>query len=119
MRPVVEVDAVLQLPELSDALWLALEQIAPFGMDNSCPLFAVLGARLAGPPQIWKEKHLKIAVKQGTRTVTMKAWNMAGRVEELSAMNATAPMDIAFEIERGWFGGWELTAREFRPAQSA
>ena len=113
MRPVVRIDAVLQLPQLSDALWLALEQLGPFGMDNRSPLFAVLGAQLAGPPQIWKDKHLKIAVKQGTRTVAMKAWNMAERADELSAMTS---MDIAFEIERGWYGGWSLTAREFRAA---
>lgn len=111
MQPVVEIDAVLRLTELSDALWLALEQIGPFGMDNRRPLFAVIGVQLAGPPQVWKDKHLKLAVKQGTRTVTMKAWNMAERAGELSAM---ASMDIAFEIERGWFGGWSLTAREFR-----
>jgi hypothetical protein len=51
-------------------------------------------------------------VKQGTRTVTMKAWNMAERAEEIGAM---ASIDIAFEIERGWSSGWSLTAREFRP----
>jgi single-stranded-DNA-specific exonuclease len=111
MRPVVEIDAVLQLSELSDGLWAALEQIGPFGMGNPRPLFAVLGAQLAGPPQVWKDKHLKMAVKQGTRTVTMKAWNMAERAAELSAM---ASMDIAFEIERGWYVGWELTVQEFR-----
>jgi single-stranded-DNA-specific exonuclease len=110
MRPVVEIDTVLQLTELSDALWFALEQIGPFGMDNRCPLFAVRGVQLAGPPRVWKDKHLKVAVKQGTRTVTMKAWNMAERAAELSSMTS---MDVAFEIERGWSGGWDLTAREF------
>ena len=89
----------------------ALEQLAPFGMDNRLPLFAVQGAELVGAPRVWKDKHLKVAVKQGTRTVTMKAWNMAERAEEIAGMG---PMDIAFEIERGWLGGWELTAREFR-----
>lgn len=111
MRPAVTVDAVLQLTELTDALWLALEQIGPFGMGNQRPVFAVRGAQFAGPPQIWKDKHLKMAVKQGNRTVAMKAWNMAERQAELAAM---ASMDIAFEIERGWYGGWSLTAREFR-----
>jgi single-stranded-DNA-specific exonuclease len=106
----VEIDTVLQLTELSDVLWVALEQLGPFGMDNRCPLFAVRGVQLAGPPRIWKDKHLKVAVKQGTRTVTMKAWNMAERAAELSAMGS---MDIAFEIGRGWYGGWDLTAREF------
>lgn len=111
MRPVVKIDAVLRFADLNDALWLALEQLGPFGMDNRCPLFAVLGAQLAGPPQVWKEKHLKVAVKQGTRTVTMKAWNMADKAEEIGAMGL---MDIAFEIERGWSSSWSLTAREFR-----
>jgi len=111
MRPVVEIDAVVQLPDLSDALWLALEQMGPFGMDNRTPLFAVLGVKLAGPPQMWKDKHLKVVVKQGTRTVAMKAWNMGERAQEIGAMES---MDIAFDIERGWYGGWGLTAREFR-----
>ena len=114
LRPTVEIDAVVQLTELSDRLWVALEQIGPFGMDNECPLFAVCGVGLAGAPLVWKEKHLKVAVKQGTRTVTMKAWNMAERAAELSAISATTSLDIAFEISRGWNGGWELTAKEFR-----
>jgi single-stranded-DNA-specific exonuclease len=112
MRPVVEIDAVVQLSDLSDRLWMALGQMGPFGMDNECPQFAVCGVQLAGPPQVWKDKHLKVAVRQGTRTVTMKAWNMAERAPELSAMTS---LDVAFEIGRGWSGGWELTAREFRP----
>ncbi len=113
LRPTVEIDAILQLSELSDSLWLAIEQLSPFGMDNRRPLFAARGVKLAGPPQVWKEKHLKVAVKQGTRTVTMKAWSMAERAAEIAAMGS---MDIAFEIERGWFGGFDLTAREFRSA---
>jgi single-stranded-DNA-specific exonuclease len=121
LRPVVVVDAAIRLTDLGDALWFALGQMAPFGMDNRAPIFAVQGAVLAGTPMVWKDKHLKLAVKQGTRTVSMKAWNMADRVEEISAMKS---LDIAFEIERGWQGGWELTAREFReheavPAQAA
>ncbi len=111
MRPVVDIDAVVQLAELGDALWLALQQIGPFGMDNRSPLFAVTAVKLVSPPQVWKEKHLKVVVKQGTRTVAMKAWNMAERVHELSEMEL---LDVAFEIDRGWSGGWDLTAREFR-----
>jgi single-stranded-DNA-specific exonuclease len=115
LRPVVEIDATIRLADLGDALWLALEEMAPFGMDNRAPIFAVQGAALAGAPMVWKDRHLKLAVKQGTRTVSMKAWNMADRVEEIGAMQS---LDIAFEIERGWQGGWELTAREFRAAET-
>jgi hypothetical protein len=71
----------------------------------------VLGAELASAPQVWKDKHLKLVVKQGTRTVTMKAWGIAERAEQIGAMGR---LDIAFEIDRGWYGGWDLIAREFR-----
>ena len=61
----------------------ALERIAPFGMGNRRPLFAARGVQLAGPPQVWKEKHLKIAVRQGGRTMMMKGWGLSELAEEL------------------------------------
>ncbi len=116
MQPVVEIDAVLELPEVNEALWSALEQIAPFGMDNPKPLFALRGGRLASPPQLWKEKHLKIALKQGGRTVVLKGFGMGERAGELEAGGV---VDMAFEIERDWFGGLGLLARQFRVVDSA
>jgi single-stranded-DNA-specific exonuclease len=111
MRPVVAVDAVLDLREVNEDLWSALEQIAPFGMDNPRPLFAVRSAQLAGPPQLWKEKHLKIAVRQSGRTVILKGFGMGDRADEWKAVSA---VDVAFEIERDWYGGLGLIARDCR-----
>ncbi len=111
MQPTVEIDAVVELRELDDALWQALEQIAPFGMGNGRPLFAARGVALAGPPQVWKEKHVKLAVRQGGRTVTLKGWNLSHLATELQGVKT---VDIAFEIERDWFGGWGLIVRACR-----
>lgn len=116
MRPTVEVDAVLELPEINDALWAALERIAPFGMGNRRPLFAARGVHFAGPPQVWKEKHLKIAVRQGGRTMMMKGWGMSELAEELREVRE---VDIAFEIERDWFGGWGLVVKACRACGAA
>jgi single-stranded-DNA-specific exonuclease len=116
MRPTVEVDAVVELPEINDALWAALERIAPFGMGNRRPLFAARGVQLAGPPQVWKEKHLKIAVRQGGRTMMMKGWGLSELAEELREVRE---VDIAFEIERDWFGGWGLTVKACRACGAA
>jgi single-stranded DNA-specific DHH superfamily exonuclease len=102
---------VVDLHPVDDDLWAALEQIAPFGTDNPKPLFAARGAELAGPPQVWKEKHIRIAVRQGRRTVMMKGWNMSGLATELRDARS---IDVAFEIERDWYGGWALTARACR-----
>ncbi|MES1257938.1 MAG: hypothetical protein ABUS51_05895, partial [Acidobacteriota bacterium] len=116
MQPVVEIDAVLNLPDVNEELWSALDQIAPFGMDNPKPLFALRGGQLAGPPQLWKEKHLKIALKQAGRTVVLKGFGLGERVGELTG---TGSLDMAFEIERDWFGGLGLLARNFRVCESA
>jgi single-stranded-DNA-specific exonuclease len=116
MRPVVAVDAVLDLREVNEDLWSALEQIAPFGMDNPRPLFAVRSAQLAGPPQLWKEKHLKIAVRKSGRTVILKGFGMGDRAEEWKALSS---IDVAFEIERDWYGGLGLIARDCRACEIA
>jgi single-stranded-DNA-specific exonuclease len=111
MRPVIKVDAVLDLPDVNEELWSALERLAPFGMDNARPIFALRSARLAGPPQLWKEKHLKIPLKQGGRTVVLKGFGMGERAGELQG---AGDIDMTFEIERDWFGGLGLLARNFR-----
>ena len=116
MRPVVDIDAVIELPEINDALWQALEKIAPFGMGNRRPLFAARGVQLAGPPQVWKENHIRLAARQGGRTVMMKGWGLSDLAEELREVKE---VDIAFEIERDWFGGWGLTARACRACGTA
>ncbi|MGA2715279.1 MAG: single-stranded-DNA-specific exonuclease RecJ [Bryobacteraceae bacterium] len=116
MRPMVDIDAVIELPEINDALWQALEKIAPFGMGNRRPLFAARGVQLAGPPQVWKEKHIRLAARQGGRTVMMKGWGLSDLAEELREVRE---VDIAFEIERDWFGGWGLTARACRACGTA
>lgn len=116
MQPTVEVDAVLEFGEINDALWQALERIAPFGMGNRRPLFGARGVQLAGPPQIWKEKHLKLAARQGGRTLMMKGWGLCDLAEELREVKT---VDIAFEIERDWFGGWCLNLRACRACSAA
>ena len=114
MQPAVEIDALIGFGEINDALQAALEQIAPFGMGNRRPLFGARNVQLAGPPQVWKEKHLRLAARQGGRTLMMKGWGLADLAEELREVKA---VDLAFEIERDWFGGWGLTVRACRAAE--
>ena len=115
MRPTVTVDAMVELNEIDDALWCALERIAPFGMGNRRPLFAVCGVDLAGPPQVWKEKHIRLAARQGGKTVMMRGWNLSDLATELRDVKR---VDIAFEVERDWNGGWALTVRACRAAEA-
>jgi len=110
MRPVVKIDAAVDLQAVDDRLLAALERIAPFGMGNPRPFFAARGATLNGRPQLWKEKHLKLALKQSGRSFVMKGFGLAERIGELENCG---PIDIAFEIERDWFGGIGMLARNW------
>jgi single-stranded-DNA-specific exonuclease len=113
MRHTVEVEALVEFGEVNDALWRALEQIAPFGMGNRQPLFGARGVQLAGPPQIWKDKHIRLAARQNGRTLMMKGWGLSALAEELKDVKT---VDIAFEMERDWSGAWGVVVKACRPS---
>ena len=60
LEPGLDIDAELNLDEVSPELFEALELLAPFGQGNPEPLFAARGVRLMAPPKVLKDKHLKL-----------------------------------------------------------
>ncbi len=116
MQPQVEVDGILEPGEANEDLLLALERLAPFGLGNPRPLFAFKSAGLSGAPQPWKEKHLKIMVRKGGRNLLLKAFGMGDQAAE---MDEAGIIDVAFELERDWYGGVGLLARDWRPSAQA
>ena len=114
----VEIDAVLDLGEISERAIDELFSLAPFGHGNPAPMFATLDAEVA-VATVWKDKHLKLTVRQKGRTLSLKAWNFASRVAELAPGSR---VDLAFHIEEdAWsaargYPGWAATLRDFRPA---
>jgi single-stranded-DNA-specific exonuclease len=113
----LHIDAVLELPEITSAAIEDLFLLAPFGHGNPAPLFAALNVEVVGQPAVWKEKHLKLTVRQHDRALTFKAWNFASRVDELQA---GARVDVAFQLEEdSWAAArglphWAATLRDFR-----
>jgi len=116
----VHVDAVVELKELNERAIEEVFTLAPFGHGNPAPLFAALDAEVAGAPVVWKEKHLRLALRQSGRTLSLKAWNFAGRAAELSAGTR---VDVAFALEEDAYSaargypGWCAVLRDFRPAE--
>jgi single-stranded-DNA-specific exonuclease len=115
----LEIDAVLELREITEEAIGELLSLAPFGHGNPQPVFAALGVEVAAAPTIMKEKHLRITVRQNGRSLVLKAWNLAHRASELAA---GARVDVAFTLEddpysaaRG-YPPWAAMLRDFRPA---
>jgi single-stranded-DNA-specific exonuclease len=118
-QPQLQIDAVVGLRELTTGPAVQeLLAMAPFGFGNPPPMLAILGAELAGPPVVMKEKHLRVHLRQDGRSLFPKAWNFAERVADFP-MNAC--LDAAFSVEEDTYGedrgfaNWAAVLRDVRP----
>ena len=122
LMPEVEIDAVLELSEITEPNIAELFALAPFGHGNQPPVLAALDVEVAGPPSVVKEKHLRVMVRQNRRTLVLKAWNFAARAAELAQ---GARIDIAFALEEDAYAAaqgkpaWAAVLRDARPAARA
>ena len=66
--PVLDVEAELDLTEITPALYEVLRLLEPYGAGNHEPAFAARAVRLIAPPKILKDKHIKLKLKAGEAT---------------------------------------------------
>jgi single-stranded-DNA-specific exonuclease len=59
-EPVLDIDAQLDLEQVTPDLFQALERLEPFGQGNPEPVFSAQAVRLMAPPRILKDKHVKL-----------------------------------------------------------
>ncbi|MGC2552847.1 MAG: single-stranded-DNA-specific exonuclease RecJ, partial [Candidatus Sulfotelmatobacter sp.] len=129
--PVLDVEAELDLTEITPALFQMLSLLEPYGTGNHEPAFVARNVRLVAPPKILKDKHVKLKMKSNGNSGstgpsgeprTMRAvfdalgWNMAERLQQTPLLAGDA-IDIAFTIgqnDHPEFGGLELTLRDFK-----
>lgn len=117
--PELELDGVICWREVHERTVAEIGNLAPFGCGHPVPVFAAMDVEVAGPPVPWKEKHLRVPLRQGGRTLWLKAWNFAERRAELAP---GARLDAAVVLEEdsfstaGSFPGWSIVLRDVRPA---
>ena len=114
LRPSLAIDAVAHLSELNDKLYCDLQSLEPFGAGNEAPVFAAMDVEVAAAPSFMKEKHIRVALRDGARTVFFKGFHLADRAGELAP---GARIDVAFSIEEDRYReSWGTTIRDFRMA---
>jgi single-stranded-DNA-specific exonuclease len=64
-EPVLDIDAELDLEQVTPELFQALELLEPFGQGNPEPVFSAQAVRLMAPPKILKDKHVKLKLAAG------------------------------------------------------
>jgi single-stranded-DNA-specific exonuclease len=118
--PEIELDACLDFREINEKSVAEVLSLAPFGFGNPAPLFAALGVEVAAEPAVWKEKHLRVGLRQNGRTVFAKAWNFTGRAADL---RPGARVDVAVALEEDPYalgrgnGGWSVALKDVRPVR--
>lgn len=113
-------EAELPLDLLTPTLTGWLERFAPYGMENSEPLFLARGVRVRAVPRMMKERHIRLCLSQGDRTSSCTAvgWNLAEQCDAL-AVEENSRLDILYKLrenEGRYGGGRELEIIDFRPA---
>jgi single-stranded-DNA-specific exonuclease len=61
--PTLDLDAELDLADVTPQLFQALQLLEPYGMGNPEPIFAARGVQLTAPPRILKDKHVKLKLR--------------------------------------------------------
>jgi single-stranded-DNA-specific exonuclease len=116
-RPHLEVDATVEFREITDRSVADIFSLAPFGYGNPAPLFAAMGVEVAGTPVVWREKGLRVTLRQNGRSLVFKSWHLADRIGEFRPGER---MNIAFSLEEDTYAlnlgypGWAATLRDLR-----
>jgi single-stranded-DNA-specific exonuclease len=111
-------DAYLAVGEITPEIYAAVQRLHPTGMGNEDPVFIATGARVACPPRILKERHIKLhlSAAEGEPTVAAVGWRWADRITALGIGEGSL-LDIAYRLrynDHPEYGGVELEIQDLR-----
>ena len=112
------IDSEIGLEEITDAAVADILRLAPFGFGNPAPMFVARGLEVAAAPEIRNERHVFVRLRAAGKTLRLKGWDFARRVDELQP---GASVDVAFTFEddpysasRG-YAPWQAILKDVRP----
>ena len=119
--PRLALDAEVPLSAITFGLLKDIDRLEPYGAANPKPKFLAAGLKAEAVRAIGKgevQKHLDFRVRQGGTQMRAVAWNMADRIEELTA--AGGDCCLAFTPVVNEWNGYrklELHVTDFKPGK--
>lgn len=114
LRPRLDIDAEVTLPDLSGNTFGAIQQLAPFGQGNPAPTFVSRGVEVINCSTIGSNGgHLRLKLKQGGMVWDGIAFGFGNYLAEVSS-----PLDIVYNLEIDRWRGEErlrLNILDFAP----
>jgi single-stranded-DNA-specific exonuclease len=107
--PEIRVDLPLALGDVTADLEVLLRHFEPFGAGNATPVLMAAGVRLAAPPRVVGQGHLKLRLSADGVELDAIGWGMGRYAPHI---DPAMPFDVAFRLERDeWNGETRLQAR--------
>jgi len=115
LRPHLDIDAEVALPELGGDTFQAIQQLAPFGCGNSSPIFVSRRVEVVSCRTMGKNgDHLKLRLKQDDTVWDGVGFRCGEHLAEVSS-----PLDIVYNLEIDKWSGQErlrLNLLDFAPS---
>jgi single-stranded-DNA-specific exonuclease len=116
----LDCSAELPLHQIDIPFYQALRLLEPYGMGNEEPVFIARNLVLDGPPQIMKEEHIRIRLRDEQTVMKALGWRWAERVRALG-LDQGNRIDLAYRLrmnDHPDFGGLELEIVDLRPCEA-
>jgi len=118
LRPCLDIDAEIKLPDLAGDTYQSIQKLAPFGQGNPVPTFLsqrveVIDCQTMGT----NGEHLRLKLKQGGTVWDGVAFGLGNFLAEVSP-----PIDIVYNLKVDQWGGGErlrLNILDFSPSKTA
>jgi single-stranded-DNA-specific exonuclease len=112
----LDCSAELPLHQIDTSFYQSLRLLEPYGMGNEEPVFIARNLILDTPPQIMKDEHIRMRLRDDQTVMKVLGWRWAERVRTL-ALDAGSRIDLAYRLrmnEHPDFGGLELEVVDLR-----
>lgn len=104
LTPEIEIDAVINLSDITPSFYAILKQMAPFGPGNMAPVFKSEAVSDSGYSRVVGTNHLKLNVLQGDCKLHIDAIAFQ-RGEYYANISRGIPFDICYTIEENEWNG--------------
>jgi single-stranded-DNA-specific exonuclease len=124
----LRIHAELPLNRITTVLAGWLKKLEPLGHGNPEPIFVARAARIASPPRVMKERHIRLELRQdspgsiekpGGAAMRCVGWDWAERCLQMG-LAAGSEVDVAYRIRENdhpEYGGIEIELMGIRPAE--
>jgi len=116
LRPHLDIDASVSLPDLSGDTFQITQQLAPFGHGNPAPIFLSRGVEVIDCHTMGNNgEHLRLKLRQGSCAWDGVAFRLGKYLAEVAS-----PLDIVYNLEIDRWGGKErlrLNILDFAPSK--